>query len=352
MTDRIGSPARLAIVGAGAIAESYLRALETLSGAELVALADVDQTRAQTIAGRLNVPAFGGHRELLATVPCDAIVVCTPPAYHMEVAIDALRSGVHVLCEKPLSIGAFAARRMYAAALENGRVLTMASKFRFFADIVRAKALMLDGAVGKVLRVENTFMSRVDMTGRWNSRVETSGGGVIIDNGTHSVDIMRFLLGPLTAAYAVDTSTDSRYDGCDESASLFVRNAAGIVGAIGLSWSFAAPDGTFLRILGTEGRIEVGWAGAACTRGEGEAVNFGTGYDKLRSLAAQIENFIAAVRGEAPPAVSREDAIASVEVIDAAYDSVRRSAWSAVELRRLTPFERLIAVEGIAAGAG
>jgi len=335
--------ARVALVGAGGIAQSYVHAFSGSTLGELVAVADVNEERAQQVAQTLKIPAFTDHRSLLASMECDGVVVCTPPAYHMEVAIDALRAGVHVLCEKPLAIGAFAARRMFAAALENQRILTMASKFRFVDDIVRTRELVNSKMIGNILRVENTFMAAVDMSNRWNSRVELSGGGVIIDNGTHSVDIMRFLLGPLTAAYAVDTSTHGRYDRCDDSANVFVRNAAGVVGVIALSWTVDAPGTPFLRVFGTEGRIDVGWRDASYTRFGDEPISFGDGYDKLRTFRAQIANFIRAMRGEEVISVSREDAVASVEVIDAAYDSMRKNLWSLVEVRRLTPFEKLIA---------
>lgn len=342
MEEFVKARARVALVGAGAIAQSYVRVLANSQVGELVAIADVDVERARTIAGPLDIPVFANHRDLLVDTACDGIIVCTPPAYHMEVAIDALRSGVHVLCEKPLAIGAFAARRMFAAATENRRLLTMASKFRLVDDIIRAKELMNGGTIGNILRIENTFMAAVDMSNRWNSRIETSGGGVIIDNGTHSVDIMRFLLGPLTAAYAVDTSVDSRYDRCDDTASLFVRNAAGVVGAIALSWAFGSGDETYLRIFGSEGRIDVGWRSATCTRFGDAPVEFGRGYDKVRAFTGQIENFIGAMTGQELASVSERDAIASVEVIDAAYDSMRKNTWSVVEVRRLTPFEKLM----------
>jgi predicted dehydrogenase len=333
---------RLACIGAGAIAQSYVAAFARCSSAKLVAVADIDVERATAVAAPLGLPAFSTPAALLTAVPCDGVIVCTPPKYHMEVTVDALRAGVNVLCEKPLAIGAFAARRMFAAAEQEDRLLTMASKFRFAADIIRAKELVAAGAVGKVLRIENTFMSPVDMTARWNSCVQVSGGGVIIDNGTHSVDIMRFFLGSLVAVFAVDTSIDPRYDGCDDSASVFVRSAGGVIGSVALSWSLPAHSPVFVRIHGSCGTIDVGWSESSYICTGGERVVFGRGYEKIAAFAAQIDNFAGAIAGRNRPALERDDAIASVEVIDAAYESLRKNTWSGVQVRRLTPFEKLV----------
>jgi predicted dehydrogenase len=340
-----GERARIALVGAGAIAQSYVAAFERSASAELVAVADPDTAAARRTAEPLAIPVFRTHGELLAAAQVDAVIICTPPVYHMEIAIDALRAGVHVLCEKPLTIGAFSARRMFGEASSAARILTMASKFRFVDDIRQAKALMEQGIIGDVARIDNTFMAPVDMTQRWNSRVAVSGGGVLIDNGTHSVDIMRYLLGPLVAAYAVDTSADVRYCDCDDSANLFVRSASGIIGTISLSWSLGTSDPSFLRIHGSAGVIDVGWRGSAYRLCGKEAVAFGFGYDKGAAFRAQIDDFAEAIAGFHPPAVRPADAISSVETIDAAYASMWKNTWTTIELRRSAPVPQLTARE-------
>ena len=134
---------------------------------------------------------------MLATVELDAVVVCTPPDSHPTIVLEAIAAGKAVLCEKPLAITVGAARAMVAAAASVGVLFAMATKFRFVDDVIEARGLVESGVVGEIIQLENTFASRVEMSTRWNADPTVSGGGVLIDNGTHSVDIARAFLGPI-----------------------------------------------------------------------------------------------------------------------------------------------------------
>ena len=182
------SPLRLAIIGAGGIAQAYAQAIETTDEVDLVAVVDVNLPAATAMAEAAgNAQAFESVERLLASdVRFDAAMVATPPSTHPEVCCRLLEAKVHVLCEKPMSIDMEGALEMLESA-ERGKVLlTMASKFRYVDDVRLAKELVEHGEIGDVVLFENNFTCFVDMSSRWNSNPAISGGGVLIDNGTHS----------------------------------------------------------------------------------------------------------------------------------------------------------------------
>ncbi len=219
---------------------------------------------------------------------------------------------------------------MIAAADARGVVFTMASKFRYVTDVARAKSFIQSGVIGEVVLFENVFTGRVDMTKRWNSDPKIAGGGVLIDNGTHSVDLTRYVLGGLAEVQAME---GHRIQGLpvEDTAKMFVRSKSDVLGSIDLSWSVSKELPYFIAVYGSSGAILVGWRESKYRRaGDQEWTVFGQGYDKLDAFKRQLENFAGAVRGEESLVVTPEDALASVQVIEAAYRSLARGGWEPI----------------------
>lgn len=324
------APLTLGLIGAGSIAQSYVQALRDNSLVRIGAVADVRPEAAQALAEGAGCPVFDSHKALLEAASCDAVVVCTPPATHPEICLDFLRNGVPVLCEKPLSVDSASAREMVETARDQGVLLTMASKFRFVEDVIRAKSIVASGVLGELLLFENSFTSRVDMTQRWNGDPSVSGGGVLIDNGTHSVDIVRYFLGPIEAVEAVEGKRVQAL-GVEDTVRLFVRTAGGVMGNIDLSWSLNKELESYIDIYGSNGTVRVGWKESKYRpTSSPEWIVFGSGYDKLAAFRKKVENFALALRGEEALLITADDALASVSVIEAAYASLARDEWVSV----------------------
>lgn len=329
-----------ALIGAGGIAQSYAQAFENHTDAKLVAVADVRLDAAKAMAERFGCPAFASHGELLAATSPEAVVICTPPNTHEDVTGAFVRRGVNVLCEKPFTLTPASARRMAEEARKAGVKLTMASKFRYVDDVIKAKSIVASGVLGEIILFENAFTARVEMGQRWNANPAVSGGGVLIDNGTHSVDLMRYFLGPLAEVHVVEGKRVQQLP-VEDTVRVFVRSAAGVMGSVDLSWSLNKELDWYLNIYGSRGTIQIGWKQSRYReQSNGEWVVFGAGYQKVHAFRAQLANFARAIRGTEELVINVEDAIASVDVIEAAYRSLRASPWMGVMPRPLHDLTR------------
>jgi predicted dehydrogenase len=318
---------RIGLIGAGAIAQTYVPAMGQAATASLVGVADVRPEAARALAERVGCPAFSSYEEMVEATGCEAAIVCTPPVTHPEVCCSLLDRGINVLCEKPLAMGPDEARAMVAAAERSDAQLLMASKFRYAHDVMQAKSIIASGVIGDVVLFENAFTSRVEMKNRWNSDPTISGGGVLIDNGTHSVDIVRYFLGPLVEIQVVEGRRIQDIP-VEDTVRVFVRSQGGVMGSIDLSWSLNKELPYYISVYGSLGTLHVGWKESKFRRaGDAEWTIFGSGYDKVQAFSSQIDNFVGAIRGEEPPRITLADALASVEVIDAAYEAMWRDSW-------------------------
>jgi predicted dehydrogenase len=328
------------MIGAGAIAQSYFKATEGCDQLRWAGIADIRENVAAAAAELIGCRTFASHRELL-DAGCDAVIVCTPPATHAEIALAAIERGVHVMCEKPLSTDVASARRVCDAARAKGVVMAMASKFRYVEDVIRAKSLIASGVLGEILLMENAFTATVNMAGRWNADPQVSGGGVLIDNGTHSVDIVRYLLGPIDRVLGIEGKRSQKLP-VEDTATVFLHTESGVNASIDLSWSLNKELDTFIKVFGSNGTVFVGWRESKFRQSSSpEWTVFGHGYDKVAAFRRQVLNFCNHILGSEPLLISRDDAVASVQVIQAAYESLAAGQWMKVGEDAARPVPRL-----------
>jgi predicted dehydrogenase len=153
----------------------------------------------------------------------------------------------------------------------------------------------------------------------------------MIDNGTHSVDIARFLLGPLDEIQAVEGKRVQQLS-VEDTARIFARSKSGVMASIDLSWSLNKQQPYYISIYGAEGTILVGWKESKYRRNSDQDwLQFGTGYDKFAAFTAQLDNFAGAIQGEEILLIQPEDALASVEVIEVAYEAMWRNTWMPIK---------------------
>jgi predicted dehydrogenase len=150
---------------------------------------------------------------------------------------------------------------------------------------------------------------------------------VLIDNGTHSLDIVRYLLGPLKDLRVLE---GKRVQGLEveDTVNIFVRSMSNVLASIDLSWSISKELDSYLNIYGSHGTILVGWKESKYRQSsQDEWIKFGRGYDKIQAFRDQVKNFAGAILGREALLITGEDAIASVEIVETAYRALKAEQW-------------------------
>ncbi len=195
MADKV----RVGIIGAGGIAQNaHMKGYETIPDTcEMVAVADLNEKVANEAAEKFGIKRiYSDYREMLADGEIDAVSVTTPNKFHKDPTIDALRAGIHVLCEKPLAMNAAEAKEMCAAARESGKILQVALQSRFSGPGRFMKEYIDAGNMGEIYFARAQALRRRGVPG-WGVFIdkEKQGGGPLIDIGVHILDFTLFLMG-------------------------------------------------------------------------------------------------------------------------------------------------------------
>ena len=320
-------PMRFALIGCGRIAQSHLEAFHNVEESKLTIVVETRAEVGAATAERYHCKAVADYRDPEVLKQADAVIICAPPNLHFQMAKYFFENGKHVLCEKPLTLAAKDARELIRIAEAKDLHLMMASKFRYAEDVIKAKAILQSGILGNVIMYENTFCSKVPMQDRWNAKKEISGGGVLIDNGCHSVDIARYLLGPVKEIQVQNGIAAQNLD-VEDTVRIQFRTHSGVMGMVDLSWSINKESDTYIALFGSEGTLLIGWSASKYKQdGSSKWVSFGKGYNKVDAFTRQLRNFVGSIRGTEMPLITPQDALASVEAIETAYDSSARNKW-------------------------
>lgn len=239
---------RAAVIGCGDVSVVHLEALAKLSGVTLAAVCDTDPVRAGAAAERWAAPAFADHRKMLDAARPDVVHVCTPHNRHVDTAIDCLRAGVAVLVEKPVANTVAEASRLIAAAAEHPHVRAgICLQNRYNAASRAAHDLLASGELGAVLGASATVMWHRDpayyRSRPWRGRRSESGGGVLINQAIHTLDLLDWLLGEvvgirghagrafLDAVIDVEDTAHAVLDHAGGARSVFFATVANVVDA-------------------------------------------------------------------------------------------------------------------------
>lgn len=203
MGTQTGDAVNVALVGAGRQGMRRLQAIQDLAEDEVVIVADLDDDAARALARRAGCRWTSDWHEALEA-EADAVVICVPPDAHAGITLQALRTGRHVLCEKPLAMTAATAWSLVAEAERAGRILKCGFNYRHHAAIVQARAWVTEGRLGSValLRGRHGTGGRPNFEREWRTQLDRSGGGVLMDQGVHVLDLFQWFGTPFTQVVA------------------------------------------------------------------------------------------------------------------------------------------------------
>ena len=260
---------RIAMVGCGDISTINVRAIDESRSAEVAYAMDVQEAVARDIGDRCGCPWTTDFQEVLASDGVDAVFICTPHKLHAPLALAAAKAGKHVICEKPIATTVADAKRMVTACRRARVSLSVAYTMRHEAAAVKARALVDAGAIGKVIGVEARGLYRKPdsyWTGGYSGRSKTdwrmsrdmSGGGVLVMNLSHYLDLIYFITGLRAVRVCAEMDTFATRVEVEDYITVNVRYDNGAVGSA-LAGSCvhggAYPDESCVRIVGAEGQI-------------------------------------------------------------------------------------------------
>jgi predicted dehydrogenase len=327
------------IIGAGDIADRVTApAMARARGSRLVAVFRRDREASEAFAERHGASRAYNHLDnLLADPDVQAVYVATPVSRHAPDTLAAAAARKHVLCEKPLALSSAEGIAMRDACAQVGRILMPCFYQRFNARHRRIRELLEAGALGRITLVRMNFSGRYpDRPGAWRQDAGTSGGGCYMDNASHCVDLLRFLFGGVREVVGFTDTLAARYD-VEDTATSILRLRGGAHAVVTSCWSTGDPDeyrSSSLEIHGTEGVILASPLHDKQSRGVLRVVTR-SGEEHFTAEAsthvAMIEEFTGAVSDRRRPAITAEDGIEALRVVESVYESSRIGRAVAVE---------------------
>ena len=339
MCNSVNKKIRVGVIGCGRISVMHLSAIYDIEATELVAVCDIVKERADEAAKKYDVPAYTDYIEMLEKEELDAVHLCLPHYIHSKVACDAFERGVAVLTEKPMDVSYEAAEAAVKMAKEKNVQFGVIFQCRYNDPAVLVKGALDSGKLGKILSARSTltwcrdasYYSGSDWKGTWDKE----GGGVIIDQAIHSIDLVNWMINSKPKRI---TSTISKHStkplSVEDTAEGYIEYENGATYGFWCMNNYAVDEPIEIRLYCEKGKVVFGYTDAVITyndgtkeeahQGEMKAVNGGKSYWG-NWHARQIEQFYRAYRGLEPLEISGEEALKIHSLIMKLYEVGKES---------------------------
>jgi predicted dehydrogenase len=327
-----------AVVGCGVISRFHLNAIQSIEDAALRGVYDTVSENAQHVAAEYDVQAYSDYAALLADKEVDAVCICTPSHLHAPLALEAIAAGKHVLIEKPIALTLEECDAISAAAKRMVVQVGVVSQLRYSPAIGRVRHALETGLLGRITRCDLYMkyyrpQSYYD-SGTWRGTLSMDGGGALMNQGIHGIDLVQYLMGPADSIYAL-SSTLVRDIEVEDTLTDVVEWHCGAHGVIQASVGDYPGFPRRIEINGESGTIIleedriIKWemeGNTACHIYEQPSAPEVRSHSEASAInpsghIAQLRNFIDAVRGEGQLLVDDREGRKALIMILAAYRS-------------------------------
>lgn len=315
---------RAAIIGLGGISGAHMDGWKGTDGVEPVAGADIDEASVAAAEERHGLAGYTDWRAMLDEEQPDLVSICTPPFLHPEMTAECLGRGIHVMCEKPMAADVEGAEQMAVAAEGADALLQIAYCHRFHGPAMKLRELLEAGMLGRPLFFRGCFTGLSDMGGNHRGEMAQAGGGALMDNGSHAVDLYQYLLGRI-ANVSCRAGTLLQQMETDDVAIMIFEGEAGCFGEVIVGYSMP-PQFTEWSIAGENGLLAIEdyfsgpvrfWDHETGEWTDHECDNSQTRFER------QFAHFIDCVREGRQPISNADTALHTQRAIGAAYESAR-----------------------------
>lgn len=257
---------KVGVIGAGGFGNIHLEGYKNNKNAEIVGVASRTKIHAEKAAHKYSVESiyYGneGWKNMLKSGNLDAISICTPNYLHAEIALEALRNEIHVLCEKPICITNEELEELEKVVEDANSIFMTSFQKRFNPLMPILKWIVEDEALGNIILINYYFSHYGPYTSwkalskeKWFFESRMAGGGVLLDLGVHCIDILRYLIGDYAEINGVNSNTSCIDMKDEDNCNVLLSFQNGILGMISVSWCNYPSE--IIEIFGTKGNLRV-----------------------------------------------------------------------------------------------